>query len=70
MIFDLRKTIGCGINYTIIFLLFTCRYIVTSPDRTILSRQELDAFLATAFSPHMLNVDYTQELVVSCPVLS
>lgn len=41
------------------------RYIVTSPDRNILSRQELDAFLATAFSPHMLNVDYTQELVVS-----
>lgn len=42
-----------------------CRYIITSPDRNILSRPELDAFLATAFSPHMLNVDYTQELVVS-----
>lgn len=41
------------------------RYIVTHPERTIVSRQELDAFLATAFSPHILNIEYTQELVVS-----
>lgn len=40
------------------------RYIVTNPDRKILSRQELDAFLATAFSPQLLNVDFTQELVL------
>lgn len=40
------------------------RYIVTSPDRRILTRPELDAFLATAFSPHLINVDYTQELVL------
>lgn len=40
------------------------RYIVTSPDRNILTRPELDAFLATAFSPHLVNVDYTQELVL------
>lgn len=40
------------------------RYIVTSPDRNILTRPELDAFLATAFSPHIVNVDYTQELVL------
>lgn len=46
------------------------RYIVTHPDRTILSRQELDAFLATAFSPHIVNIDYTQELVVSSHALS
>lgn len=40
------------------------RYIITSPDRKILSRLELDAFLATAFSPDINNVDFTQELVV------
>lgn len=40
------------------------RYIVTNPDRNILSRQELDAFLATAFSPHIVNIEYLQELVV------
>lgn len=41
------------------------RYIVTNPDRNILTRPELDAFLATAFSPHIINIEYTQELVVS-----
>lgn len=41
------------------------RYIVTHPERTVVSRQELDAFLATAFAPHIVNVEYTQELVVS-----
>lgn len=40
------------------------RYIVTCPDRTILTRQELDAFLATAFSPQLPIVEYTQELVL------
>ncbi|KAG4071091.1 hypothetical protein HA402_013405 [Bradysia odoriphaga] len=40
------------------------RYIVTNPERNILSRQELDAFLAVAFSPHLINVDYTQELIL------
>lgn len=40
------------------------RYIVTSPERKILNRLELDAFLATAFSPDINNVDFTQELVV------
>lgn len=42
------------------------RYIITSPERKILSRLELDAFLATAFSPDINNVDFTQELVVCC----
>lgn len=41
------------------------RYIVTNPDRNILTRQELDAFLATAFSPQLPHVEFTQELVVS-----
>lgn len=41
------------------------RYIVTNPDKKILTRPELDAFLATAFSPQLINVEYTQELVVS-----
>lgn len=40
------------------------RYIVTSPDRNILSRHELDAFLVTAFSPQLGNVEYTQEMVL------
>lgn len=40
------------------------RYIVTSPDRKVITRSELDAFLATAFSPHILNIDYTQKLVL------
>lgn len=41
------------------------RYIVTNPERNVLTRPELDAFLATAFSPHIINIEYTQELVVS-----
>lgn len=41
------------------------RYIVTSPDRNILTRQELDAFLATAFSPQLQMVEATQKMVVS-----
>lgn len=45
------------------------RYIVTSPERKILSRLELDAFLATAFSPDINNVDFTQELVVRTIIL-
>jgi hypothetical protein len=40
------------------------RYIVTSPDRNILSRHELDAFLVTAFSSQLGNVEYTQEMVL------
>lgn len=40
------------------------RYIVTNPDRNILSRHELDAFLVTAFSPQLANVEYTQEMVL------
>lgn len=40
------------------------RYIVTSPERKIITRSELDAFLATAFSPHIINIDYTQKLVL------
>ncbi|XP_055859136.1 constitutive coactivator of PPAR-gamma-like protein 1 isoform X2 [Episyrphus balteatus] len=40
------------------------RYIVTSPDRNILTRQELDAFLATAFSQQLPMVENTQELVL------
>lgn len=46
------------------------RYIITSPERKILSRLELDAFLATAFSPDINNVDFTQELVVGIPMLN
>jgi hypothetical protein len=37
---------------------------VTSPERNILTRSELDAFMATAFSPHLLNVENTQEMVL------
>lgn len=40
------------------------RYILTNPDRSILTRQELDAFIVTAFSPQLVNVDYTQEMVL------
>ncbi|KAL5287107.1 hypothetical protein ACFFRR_008196 [Megaselia abdita] len=40
------------------------RYIVTSPDRNILTRQELDAFLATAFSPQLQMVEATQKMVL------
>lgn len=41
------------------------RYIVTSPERQFLTRTELDAFLATAFSPQLSHIDYTQNLTVS-----
>lgn len=40
------------------------RYIITAPERTILSRPELDAFLATAFSLQLNNVEYTQDLTL------
>ncbi|XP_055696883.1 constitutive coactivator of PPAR-gamma-like protein 1 isoform X2 [Phlebotomus papatasi] len=42
------------------------RYMITDPDKSMLTRQELDAFLATAFSHQLLNVEYTQELVLPC----
>lgn len=48
-----------------IVLACVLRYIVTNPDRNVLTRQELDAFLVTAFSPQLMNVEYTQEMVVS-----
>lgn len=41
------------------------RYIVTNPERSVLTPSELDAFLATAFSPFLNNVEYTQDMVVS-----
>lgn len=40
------------------------RYIVTSAERNVISRQELDAFLVTAFSPQLANIEYTQEMVL------
>ncbi|GAB0087490.1 constitutive coactivator of PPAR-gamma-like protein 1 homolog [Sergentomyia squamirostris] len=42
------------------------RYMITDPDKSMLTRQELDAFLATAFSQQLLHVEYTQELVLPC----
>ncbi|KAJ6644031.1 Constitutive coactivator of PPAR-gamma-like protein 1 [Pseudolycoriella hygida] len=39
-------------------------YIITNPERNVMSRPELDAFLAVAFSPNLLNVEYTQELIL------
>lgn len=41
------------------------RYIIMNPERSVLTRSELDAFLATAFSPCLNSVEYTQEMVVS-----
>lgn len=46
-------------------LLIMCcvlRYIMTDPDRPILRKQELDAFLAQAVSPHLMNAQHTQNL--------
>lgn len=43
------------------------RYIITNPSTergNILSRHELDAFLVTAFSSQLVNVEYTQEMVL------
>lgn len=40
------------------------RYIVTSSERNVISRHELDAFLVTAFSPQLGNIEYTQEMVL------
>lgn len=45
------------------------RYIVTNPDRSVLTRAELDAFLATAFSQHLNNIEYTQKMVASISAL-
>lgn len=46
-------------------LIMACvlRYIMTFSDKTkILRRQELDAFIAQAFSPELMNAQYLQEL--------
>ncbi|CRK95071.1 CLUMA_CG008549, isoform A [Clunio marinus] len=48
----------------LIVLACVLRYMVTNPDRNVLSRHELDAFLVTAFSPQLANVEYTQEMVL------
>lgn len=40
------------------------RYIVANPERSVISSIELDAFIATAFSNHLVNVDFTQEMVL------
>lgn len=40
------------------------RYMVTSSERNVISRHEIDAFLVTAFSPQLGNVEYTQEMVL------
>lgn len=52
------------VPHHLLVLACVLRYIITSPDRKILSRLELDAFLVTAFSTDINNVEYTQELVV------
>lgn len=38
------------------------RYIMSSPSGPVLRKQELDAFLVTAFSPDLTNAHYLQEL--------
>lgn len=41
------------------------RYIM-SLDRPIMRRNELDVFLCQAYNPDLMNVQYLQELTVSC----
>ena len=41
------------------------RYILSWPGGQILRKQELDAFLATAFSPDLTNAHYLQDLQVN-----
>lgn len=48
----------------LLILASVLRYIVANPDRNVINRLELDAFLATAFSPYLMNVEYTQEMVL------
>ncbi|XP_044007486.1 constitutive coactivator of PPAR-gamma-like protein 1 homolog isoform X2 [Aphidius gifuensis] len=45
-------------------LIMACvlRYIMTYSDKKILRRQELDAFIAQAFSPNLMNAQYLQDL--------
>lgn len=40
------------------------RYIVSNSSQPIINSLELDAFIATAFSPQLSNVEYTQEMVL------
>lgn len=54
---------GCVPQHLLV-LACILRYIVTNPDRSVLSHSELDAILATALSPCLNNVEYTQEMVV------
>lgn len=38
------------------------RYIMSDPEHPILRKQELDAFLAQAVSPHLMNAQHTQNM--------
>lgn len=40
------------------------RYIMSFTDKKILRKPELDAFIAQAFSPELMNAHYLQELQV------
>jgi len=48
-------------------LLFACviRYIMSHADQPILRKQELDALIAQAFSPELMNANFLQDLQVS-----
>lgn len=37
---------------------------MTNPDCNVLTRTELDAFLATAFSPQLVNIEHTQDMIL------
>ena len=55
-------------NLKIIHLIihFYCRYIMSFSDKIkVLRRWELDAFIAQAFSPELMNAQYLQDLQVT-----
>lgn len=56
---------SCQVNFhKLTFCLFS-RYIMSFSDRIkILRRQELDAFIVTAFAPELMNAQYLQDLQV------
>lgn len=48
----------------LIVLCCVLRYIMSDPQKPVLRKQELDAFLAQAVSPYLMNAQYTQNMQV------
>lgn len=55
---------GGGDSIIISDFIFSHRYMMSFPDKKVLRRAELDAFITTAIMPELMNADLNQELQV------